>query len=244
MDVSGTISVNRDIFGYVFRDGSNRLFGPLGNSDTFPATGQPTNRSLRSQLELASGRAINICLFLVDHTNAFTGAVSIDDVTKIQYAIQVMRDIYAQAPLGVRKIDWRLISPAAAGGYADILNKSEAEDLTDDFSGPNDGIDVFFVQTIGDAGGWSNSDGPCDKNSKDGLTGAVLVVSGSRRGTGVLLAHEVGHYLTLPTGPGPNNFMGSDPDGDGVDSINLNSTGVTNGQATSMRTSCFAKPGC
>jgi len=244
MGVSGTISVNRDIYGYIFRDGTNRLFGGLGGNDTFPATGQPTARSLRAQLELAKGLSINVCVFLVNHENDFSGAVTIDDVTKIQYAIQVMRDIYAQAPLGVRKIYWRRIGTAEAGNYTVISDKPEAEDLADDFSGPNDGIDVFFVQSILNAGGWSNSDGPCDKDSKDGLTGAVLEVSGGRRGTGVLLAHEVGHYLRLPTGPSINNFMGTDPDGDGIDSINSNSTGVTASQASTMRSGCWVKSTC
>ena len=52
--------------------------------------------------------------------------------------------------------------------------------------------------------------GPCDKDSSDDLTGAVLEVSGSRRFTGVLLAHEVGHYLGLGTGTSPTNLMGVD----------------------------------
>jgi len=244
LGISGGISVNRDIYGYIFRDGSNRLFGLLQSGDTLPASGQPTSRSLRAHLQSIQGLSINLSIFLVDHENDFSGAVSLDDVTKIQYAIQVTRDIYAQASLGVRKLYWRRIGAAEAGNYTIITNGAEATDLTDDFSGPNDGIDVFWVQSVLNAGGFSNSDGPCDKDEKDERTGAVLEVSGSRRFTGVLLAHEVGHYLGLGTGPGIGNLMGTDPDGDGIDSINSNSTSITNAQANTMRSGCWVRAAC
>ena len=138
----------------------------------------------------------------------------------------------------------RRIGAAAVGNYTIITNGAEATDLTDDFSGPNDGIDVFWVQSVLNAGGFSNSDGPCDKDEKDERTGAVLEVSGSRRFTGVLLAHEVGHYLGLGTGPGIGNLMGTDPDGDGIDSINSNSTAITNAQANTMRSGCWVRAAC
>ena len=244
LGISGGLSVNRDIYGYIFRDESNRLFGQLAGSDTLPASNHPTRRSLRAHLEMIQGLSINLSIFLVDHENDFSGAVSLDDVTKIQYAIQVTRDIYAQAPLGVRKLYWRRIGTAEAGNYTIITDGAEATDLTDDFSGPNDGIDVFWVQEVLNAGGFSNSDGPCDKDEKDERTGAVLEVSGSRRFTGVLLAHEVGHYLGLGTGPSSNNLMGTDPDGDGIDSINSNSTDITNAQASTMRSGCWVRSTC
>lgn len=244
LGISGSYSVNRDVYGYVFSDGSNRLFGQLQGSDTLPASGLPRRRSLRAHLESIQGLSINLSIFLVDHENDFSGAVSLDDVTKIQYAIQVTRDVYAQASLGVRRLYWRRIGAAEAGNYTIITNGAEATDLTDDFSGPNDGIDVFWVQSVLNAGGFSNSDGPCDKDAKDERTGAVLEVSGSRRFTGVLLAHEVGHYLGLGTGPSSNNLMGTDPDGDGIDSISSTSTNITTAQANTMRSGCWVRATC
>ena len=94
------------------------------------------------------------------------------------------------------------------------------------------------MQSIGDADGWSNVEGPCDKNSSDDLTGAVLEVSGSRRITGILLAHEVGHYLGLSTGPSATNVMGVDANGDGIDEIGASSTQLTDAQGTTMRSHC------
>ena len=182
------MSVNSDVYGYIFRDTDGSVFGTLGGNDTFPGSGQPTTRSLRRHLETISGDATDLVLILVGHENDFSGLVTDrDDVTKVQYAVQVVRDLYAQVNLGIRRLNWRRIPLADAGGYVDIADGSEAEDLTDDWNGPDGGIDVFWVQSIGVAGGWSNVDGPCDKDSKDGRTGAVLELSGSRRFTGVLL---------------------------------------------------------
>ena len=47
-------SVNSDVYGYIFRDENGTLFG-----------GTPQPRSLRQQLELMKGKAINICIFLI-----------------------------------------------------------------------------------------------------------------------------------------------------------------------------------
>jgi hypothetical protein len=237
-------SVNSDVYGYIFRGTDGSLFGPLVASDILPGTNTPTERSLTRHLQTISGRATDLVPIFVGHVNDFSGAFSLDDALKVQYAIQVMRDIYAQQNFGVRRLDWRHIPQADVGGYADILNRAEAEDLTDDWSGPPAGIDVFFVQSIGDAGGWSNVDGPCDKDSSDDLTGAVLEVSFSRRITGILLAHEAGHYLRLEHFTTITNVMGVDSDGDGVGEIDDTSTGLTADQGTTMSGHCSVNGPC
>lgn len=232
LGVTAPFSVNRDVYGYVFRDGSNRLFG-----------GSLRARSLATQLNLASGRATNICIFLVGHENDFSGVVSLADVTKVQFALQVARDIYQQASLGIRRIFWRRIGVAAAGSYTVISDQPEASDLTDDFSGPNDGIDVFFVQSILNAGGWSTTPGPCDKDAKE-MTGAVIELSGSRSFTGILLAHEVGHYLGLQHDGALSNVMGIDSNNDGIGELDGTSTGVTSSQGATMRGHCSVHSPC
>lgn len=245
LGVSGTFTVDSHVFGYPFRDTDGSVFGTLAGTDTFPATGEATTRSLKQHLETISGTSCDIVAILVGHENDFSGAVDRDDVTKAQYAIQVMRDIYAQRDLGVRRINWQRIPMADVGGYVDITDSAEAEDLTDDWNGPDGGIDVFFVQTIGDAGGWSNVDGPCDKDSKDGRTGAVLEFVGGRRFTGVLLAHEVGHYLKLEHGNDITNLMGADTNNDGIGEITRNSTGLTAAQGDLMKTKdCYIDESC
>lgn len=245
LGLTGAFSVNRDLYGYIFRDADGSVFGTLGGNDTFPGTGAPRTRSLKRHLETISGRATDLVIILVGHEDDFTsGAVSRDDVTKTQYAIQVTRDIYAQANLGVRRIRWTRIPLADAGGYVNISGRGEAQDLTDDWSGPGGGIDVFVVQSIDGAGGWSNVKGPCDKTSKFDLSGAVIEISGSRRFTGVLMAHEVAHYLGLEHANSLTNVMGADTDGDGIGEIDRNSTGVTSGQGTTMRGHCSVAGPC
>ena len=62
----------------------------------------------------------------------------------------------------------------------------------------------------------------------------MLEVSLSRRLTGILLAHEVGHYLRLEHFTTITNVMGVDSNGDGVGEIGNNSTGLTAAQGTTM----------
>lgn len=244
LGLSGDLSMDSDVYGYIFRDTDGSLFGTLGGSDTLPGSGQPTTRSLKRHLQTISGTSTSIVPILVGHEDDFSGSVSRDDVTKAQYAIQVMRDLYAQVNLGVRHIVWQRIPVAQAGGYVNITDSSEAEDLTDDWNGPTDGIDVFLVQSIGDAGGWSNVEGPCDKDSKDGRTGAVIELSGGRRFTGILMGHEVAHYLGLEHTNSATNLMGVDSNGDGIGEITNNSTVITSSQGADMRDHCSVHGAC
>ena len=241
---TGNLSVNTHVYGYVFRDADGSVFGTLGGNDTLPGSGQPRTRSLKRHLQTISGRSTDLVVILVGHENDFSGAVSRDQATKTQYAIQVARDLYAQVDVGIRRIVWQRIPLAQAGGYVNIADRGEAQDLTDDFSGPAGGIDVFMVQSIGDAGGWSNVDGPCDKKSKFDLSGAVLQLAGSRRFTGILLGHEVGHYLKLEHTNTITNMMGADTNNDGIGEINSNSTNLTGSQGTKMRSHCSVKGPC
>jgi hypothetical protein len=253
LGVTGNISINRDLYGYRSRDANGRLFGALDANDTLPATNTPTGRSLKAHLRQISGHSINVTIFMVglDPVDPSKSTIDIDDYTRVQYSIQVCRDIYAQAGIGVRKLYWRYISPDDAGGYVDIDTGAEATDLTDDFSGPEgDSIDLFFVRNITGAAGWSNEQGPCDKDAKDERTGSVCELTrpatfmGPNRFTGVLVAHEMGHYLGLGSGPGITNVMGSDVDGDGIDTIGNNSTNITASQASTMRSHCSVQAAC
>ncbi|HEX2296759.1 MAG TPA: hypothetical protein VHN37_15810 [Actinomycetota bacterium] len=244
LGVSGEISVNTDVYGYRYRDTDGSLFGTLQGDDTLPFSGQPTARSLKRHLETISGWATNLVVILVGHEPDFSGAVSRDDVTKIQYAIQVMRDLYEQVDFGIRRLNWQRIPAADAGNYVNITDGDEAEDLTDDWSGPGGGIDVFFVQTVGRGEGWSNTWGPCDKDSKDGRTGAVVSLAGRRRFTGILTAHEVGHYLGLGHTNSEANLMGDDSDGNGIGSIDNNSTALSELEGVTMRGHCSSKGPC
>lgn len=224
LGATGNVSMRREIFGYIFG---------------------PPNRpySLKLQLDRAKGRAFNFSAILVGHRDDFSGTISRADVTRITYAIQRTRELYAQVNLGIRKVFWTHISEDDVGGYTVITDADEAENLTEDWSADNNGIDVFYVQSILNAGGWSTQTGPCDKSDK-GFTGAVVELSGSDEITGILTAHEVGHYLGLGTGPNANNVMGVDSNNDGIDEIGTGSVNLTSGQGSTMRSHCSTHGSC
>lgn len=224
LGASGNVSIRRDVYGYIW--------------------GGPMDRTLSVKTHLKGIRtnAINLCIFLVGHEPDFSGAFTSANARSMQFAVDVVRELYAQVGVSVRRIFWRYIPSDEANGF-NTVDASEATDLTEAFSGPNDGIDVFFVSNVTDAGGWSNVDGPCDKNDK-GRTGAVLELSNSDFFTGVLMAHEVGHYLGLEHGNNMSNIMGADTNDDGIGEIDSGSTGITTGQGNTMKSHCFIRSNC
>lgn len=222
-------SIVKDVFGYQYHDAQQTYEADL---------------SVLTQIRLGKQRSVNISPILVGHEDDFSGAVTMAQVRNIQGAIQIMRNIFGTQNLGIRKIYWRRIGMAQAGGYVNLTNRSEAEDLTDDWNASNDGMDVFFVQSIGDAGGWSNVDGPCDKDSKDGLTGAVISLTNAIPFLGVLTAHEVAHYLKLAHTNSATNLMGQDANNDGIAELSNANRMLTNAQGDSMKSHCLIKNPC
>jgi hypothetical protein len=76
LGATGTLSVNNDLYGYVWRDEQGRLFGNLDPTvDLFPTTGLPTGRQLKTHLQRMSGRAVDVVLMLVGFEPDFSGAV-------------------------------------------------------------------------------------------------------------------------------------------------------------------------
>jgi hypothetical protein len=220
---SDTISVRKDVFGYIW--------GPMDRT-----------LSVKNHFDLIKDDAFNLSAILVAHDPGFTGAFTSDDTIRMQFAIDRMRELYAQVGVGIRKIYWQYIPPDQANGYS-VVDASEATQLTEDWSGGNDGIDLFFVTTITDAGGWSNTNGPCDKDVA-GRTGAVVELKSNENYWGILIAHEVGHYLGLSHANDMDNVMGDDSDGNGIGSIDEGSVELTNTQGNTMKSHCSIRPSC
>jgi hypothetical protein len=255
----GDLSVDADVYGYIHRDASSRLFGSLQPSDVLPGSGtleSPTTRSLRRHLETVSGTSVDLVMFLVGHEPAFSGVVTVEQVAKLQYAVQVARDVYARADIGIRRVEWGRVPVALAGGFADITTVFGATSLTMQFTGRDGAIDVFAVQTMKMLQGRSPKPGPCNKHvlldvpSVLAMTGCVIGLGGTTGGdgsppstpqfTGIAVAHEVGHYLGLGHEPDEGNVMCSGKRGCEASEGMLELTGD---QGLRMKAHCMINPG-
>jgi hypothetical protein len=127
-------------------------------------------------------------------------------------------------------------------------DSDEGDDLRDDWSAPsqfNDRIDIFFIESFsGDAcasslGGFSPTGGPTGKGGeKSGVIIdlkdlSILSSSWGEQILGIVIAHEVGHYLNLEHATAANNFMRA--------SIGTSDTDITYDQWKKMRDHGFVQ---
>jgi hypothetical protein len=173
------MSLVRDFFGYRAR----------GHTGKF---------SLRKQLQLVAGPHVNLNLIRVGAENFTT-----PDLRGIDEALELMRTIYAQVNIGVGRVSHFQV-PEAAAQESSIFNSTIIWDpmvvwLTNAWTVHNDGLDVFIVLSwLGDTLGKSPQGGSCDKDDACDATGSVVSIENDPVTSGIVMAHEVGHYLGLP----------------------------------------------
>lgn len=245
-NTSGSNSVLGDLLGFWRR----RV--PFTGSTTFAV-------SLKDTMEGLQGRHVHLNVIKVGWFNEFSASDRDDAMRKIDFAIMRTRQIFEQAGLGVGRVGQYHIDQSDADGYDNIGSSGEADDLSDDWSVDNNGIDCFVPRTIsasGDDGfvGISPRPGDCDKGGKgDGLIAGAIdrggnVQSGFDRFARTF-AHEIGHYLSLPhnhgdscpAGSARNNLMAQ------TRCITISARDavtLTSGQGSDMRGHCTTRSGC
>lgn len=239
---TGNLSVNTDVFGYQYRDTESRVFGELGPDDVLLSLGTtttPTARSLRQHLETVSGTSIDLVVFLVGHEPDFSGVVTKDQAVKLQFGLQMARDIYAQIGLGIRRVEWGYITPEQAGKHINISSVIESTELTAEFSGRPGATDIFAVQTMGAKAGRSPVKGTCNKSSLSTRSGVVMELAQEPRFTGIVIAHEVGHYLGLNHVSASANLMCGPVPFHKRCNPSINQTSITADQAATMKDHCM-----
>jgi hypothetical protein len=249
---SGNFSLMRDFFGFV----RSRLPPDPEDADA--------EVSIRRQMDALKGRHVHLNVIRVGF-DAIPAADRPAAFERLDSAVYRTRIVFRQRNLGVGRVLHRHIPAADANGFDDIGSTSEAEELWQSWSVPNNGIDVFMVRTImvpPDQDGFvgrSPVGGSCSKGSKaDGLLGGQIDRPAEQ--VARTFAHEIGHFLGLShnhddgrnctncptTAAGRRNLMAqtrctsADCGGPGV----RDSMVLTSAQGTTMRGHCSVRPGC
>ena len=199
--------------------------------DFFGYRAPPQDLSVLTQINRLEGRYVDMNLIRVG-IESFTES----DEQEIDLAVQFTRDNWAQVSLGVGRVLRFFITTAEANGHANIGSDGEAADLTNEWTVPNDALDIFFVLTYATSTiGRSDVNG-CNKDGI-GIDGSVVSIeSDVLNTTGFVLAHEAGHYLGLRHRRGdPGNLMFPDVPNGG---------NLTSRQGADMRDHCFTNDAC
>jgi hypothetical protein len=234
--ISGPFSILGDFFGF-----SRRRLPP-------DPTGARVEVSLTEQITRLRGPHSNLNVIAVG-SDQFTD----NDFIEIDYSIFKLRNVYRPVGVGIGRVQHWVVSTADAGGLDTPTTDGDLEDLTQDWTVPNDGIDMFVPHNMsvpsngGTTLGMSPIDGPCDKDAK-GMNGATCGLWGSEQ-TARTFAHELGHYLGLSHNHGDtcptttaerNNLMAQSR----CALSPRNSVLLTSSQGDNMDDHCSIRAGC
>ncbi|MEM7189652.1 MAG: hypothetical protein AAF439_08575, partial [Pseudomonadota bacterium] len=154
-NTSGSNSILRDLMGFRVA----RV--PFTGSTKFSI-------SLKDTVNGIEGRHVHLNVINVGWENEFSTTNRDTGRRKVDFAIMRTRQIFEQANLGVGRVQHWFIDQSEADGADDIGSEGEADELSDDWSVDNNGIDCFVPRTISDDDfiGISPRPGDCDKGGK------------------------------------------------------------------------------
>ncbi|MEP6503143.1 MAG: hypothetical protein ABJD97_07435 [Betaproteobacteria bacterium] len=227
-DLSGAVTVGaRDTWGFSLGFSSPRGSGVFGVYDrkedlavqiTMTAN---DGRVIRGQITCRVMLAYGVNIIKV-------GDFGASEHTDLYAAVDKMRQVYEQRDITLRSVGRYIINNSLAGGYTVLDSENEYRDMLEDWSVPNDSVDVYVVQQFnwGGYNGYAGDiPGPASKGGrKDGVavdkTG-FTDATGTRRldstTLSMLIGHEVGHYLGLSHLEDTNNLMRSNTGNRGPD---------------------------
>src|SRR5262245_7048467 len=129
--IDENLSVLRDFFGFA-----------RGQLPPDP-TGADVTVSLKRQFARLDGDHFHLNVIAVG-SDQFTDS----DYIEIDYSIYRLRNIYNPVALGVGRIQHWIITTEEADGLDTPTSKGDLEQLTEDWTVPNDGIDLFIPHNM------------------------------------------------------------------------------------------------
>jgi hypothetical protein len=235
---ASTRSIVKDLFGY--RDQSGRPFVPAPTLNS--SNPNFTRVSVLDQAKLLRGPHFHLNIITVG-----TELITDQHFRDICFGIQTMRFIYGKVNLGVGRVLWWTISVADAGDLVKPSSNSDYTDLTNGWSAPAGGMDVFVCTEMDRSGRtgqpWANNPEnynkghSCNKDTNKHNSGSVANLNDSPQGLGNTFAHEIGHYFGLGHLAETDNFIGGDGASDSA-------TGIYSWQGEFMKRHCFIEEGC
>lgn len=196
LGLGSDFSVVEDFFGFLNLPPSPGSLPPGLPADP---TGAVVSVSLREQMDALEGEIFHVNIIRVG-----SDLFSASDNDEVDYSIYRMRNIYAAIGIGIGRVEHYFITSDEADGLDAPTKTRDLKDLTQIYSVPNDGIDLFIINNMNivlkdgsTPTGRSAINGPCgDKDPVFGLSGSTCGLFGSEQ-TSRTAAHEVGHYLSL-----------------------------------------------